>query len=145
MQQPSSVLADDVERFEHEMDRMLHTFFPHEHRRQPSAWRPPTDVYETDEAIIVKIEIAGMTPEDFEIAFSDRLLTVSGARLDREMKQTFHRLEIPYGEFMVNVLLAGNYAEDQVEARYENGFLYVTLPKKEEQTRVHVRVQAGSN
>ena len=145
MQPSSSTLDNDVERFEREMDRMLHAFFPHEHRRQPSAWRPPTDVYETDEAIIVKIEIAGMSPEDFEIAFSDRLLTVTGVRLDREVKQTFHRLEIPYGEFMVNVLLASNYAEDHIEARYENGFLYITLPKKEEQTRVHVRVQAGSN
>ena len=65
------VESDDVEQFERQMDRMLHAFFPHEHRSGPRLWRPPTDVYETDDAVTVKIEIAGMDPKDFNISFED--------------------------------------------------------------------------
>ncbi len=133
--------SDSMDEFERQMDRMIHTFFPHEHRARPRLWRPPTDVYETDVAIIVKIEVAGMNPEDFTISFADRTLTVHGFRKDIEAKLTYHCLEIPYGEFLVEVLLPGTYDESGIEARYEQGFLYVTLPKAKQEHRVPVRVQ----
>jgi len=133
---------DSVEQFERQMDRMLHSFFPHEHRARPRLWRPPTDVYETDDAVIVKIEIAGMNPEEFRIAFVERMLTVTGVRQDVDAKLSYHCLEIPYGEFRAEVFLGGTYIADDIEARYENGFLYITLPKSKQEHRVPVRVQA---
>ena len=42
---------------------------------QPS-WRPPTDVYETEEAIMVRMEIAGMNESDFVIELKGRLLLI---------------------------------------------------------------------
>ena len=136
------VESDDVEHFERQMDRMLHSFFPGEHRTRPRLWRPPTDVYETDDAVIVKIEIAGMNPDDFRIAFVERVLTVSGVRQDVDSKLSFHCLEIPYGEFRTEVFLGGTYLADNIAARYENGFLYITLPKSKQEPRIPVRVQA---
>jgi len=121
------------------MEKMLYAYFPSEPRTRPRTWRPPTDVYETDDAVIVKMEVAGMTPEDFTIAFDDHTLTVEGMRLDREAKLGYHLLEIPYGEFRVQVYLPGAFAEARIDARYDNGFLYVTLPKQREQHRVFVR------
>jgi HSP20 family molecular chaperone IbpA len=50
-------------------------------------------------------------------------------------------MEIPYGEFQVEVFLPGAYAQDNIEARYVNGFLYVVMPKMKQQHRVAVRVQ----
>ncbi len=135
-------MFDDMDQFERQMDRMLHSYYPHERRSRPRTWRPPTDVYETDNAVIVKIEIAGMNPEDFTISFVDRALTIQGHRRDVDEKQSYHCLEIPYGEFNIEVLLTGNYAEDQIDAKYENGFLYITLPKSKQEHRVPVRVQA---
>ncbi|MCI0476712.1 MAG: Hsp20/alpha crystallin family protein [Anaerolineales bacterium] len=137
--------SDDVEQFERQMDRMLHSFFPHEHRARPRFWRPPTDVYETDDAIIVKIEIAGMHPDDFRIAFVDRLLTVTGTRQDMDAKLSYHCLEIPYGEFRTEVFLGGTYIAENIEAKYDNGLLYITLPKAKQEHRVPVRVQAKAD
>lgn len=125
--------------FDQPMDKMLYAYFPSEHRARPRAWRPPTDVYETDNAVIVKMEVAGMAPDDFTISFSEHTLTIEGMRLDREAKLGYHLLEIPYGEFRVEVYLPGTFADQQIDARYDNGFLYVTLPKHREQRRVLIR------
>ncbi len=70
-----------------------------------------------------------MSPEDFEISFADRILQIRGNRTDKQRKRSYHCLEIQYGEFLSEVYLPGHYAQDQIEARYENGFLTITLPK----------------
>ena len=137
--------SDDVEQFERQMDRMLHTFFPHERHARPRLWRPPTDVYETDDAVIVKIEVAGMNPDDFRISFAERMLTVTGVRQDVDAKLSYHCLEIPYGEFRAEVFLSGMYVADDIEAKYENGFLYITLPKSKQEHRIPVHVQAKAD
>ncbi len=134
--------SDELEQFERQMDRMLHSFFPNEHRAKPRLWRPPTDVYETDDAIIVKIEIAGMRPEDFQITFADRVLIVTGTRQDNDAKLSYHCLEIPYGEFRTEIFLSGTYDADQIEARYDAGFLYIALPKSKREHHVPIRVQS---
>lgn len=120
---------DSMDDFERQMDRMIHAYFPHEHRTRPRLWRPPTDVYETEDGTVVKIEVAGMNPDDFTISFINRTLIIRGVRQDVEEKQSFHRLEIPYGEFQIEVLLADRYDSNKIQARYDRGFLYVTLPK----------------
>jgi len=137
--------SDDIEQFEQRVDRLLHTVFPHQHRARPRLWRPPTDVYETDEAVIIKVEIAGMNPEDIRIEFVDRVLTVTGVRQDVDAKLSYHCLEIPYGEFRAEVFLGGSYAADDISAKYENGFLYITLPKSRREHRIPVRVQTTAD
>lgn len=140
VQQYFQAFDDDLEQFDRQLDRMLHAIrFPHEHRFRTRTWRPPTDVYETDDAVIVKIEIAGMNPDDFEISFADRALTVKGNRKDVDEKLSYHCLEIPYGEFQVQVALPGTFLEDEIDAKYENGYLYVTLPRSRQEHRVPVR------
>jgi HSP20 family protein len=141
MGQELSEAFDDLDQFERQVDQMLHGVFPHQHRSRPRAWRPPTDVYETDDAVIVKIEIAGMNPEDIQISFVDRVLTVRGTRQDTDEKLSYHCLEIPYGEFDSEVVLPGSYDEDTIEARYENGFLRIVVPKMKKERRVPIRVQ----
>lgn len=141
MGQTPKEMFDELDQFERQMDRVLHAFFPHQHRSRPRTWRPPTDVYETDSAVIVKIEIAGMNPDDIAISFIDRELVVRGNRRDIDEKLSYHCLEIPYGEFHAEVSLPGAYEDDKIEAKYVNGFLYVTLPKSKQEHRVTVRVQ----
>jgi HSP20 family molecular chaperone IbpA len=97
--------------------------------RQLKIWRPPTDVYETDEYVIVKVEIAGMTEEDFAISLEGKRLIVSGVRRDPGAKLAYHQLEILYGLFETAVHLTRAIQEDKIEATYHNGFLSVRLPK----------------
>ncbi len=135
----------DVDEFERQVDRMLRGVIQHQHRSRPRTWRPPTDVYETDDAIIVKVEIAGMSPEDIQISFVDHVLTVRGVRPDMDAKNSYHCLEIPYGEFDSQVLLPGAINEDAIDARYENGFLRIVLPKAKEEYRVPIHIQTQSD
>jgi HSP20 family molecular chaperone IbpA len=96
---------------------------------QGRSWRPPTDVYETADAVIVKMEVAGMSDDEFDITFADSILLVEGARRDTAEKIGCHQLEIAYGEFSVEVQLPMPLLVDCIAATYENGFLLVSLPK----------------
>ncbi len=97
--------------------------------RARRVWKPPTDVYETDSHIIVKVEVAGMKPEDFQISLSSRTLTISGVREDTTEKLAYQQMEILYGRFETQVYIPGPIEEDKIEAVYEDGFLKVLIPK----------------
>jgi HSP20 family protein len=97
--------------------------------RHTHAWRPPTDVYETDENVVVRIEVAGMKEPDFSVSVTDRLLVITGARQDPSSKVAYHQMEIRYGEFRTEVFLHWAVEQDEITAVYSDGFLQVTLPK----------------
>ena len=108
--------------------------------RHQRSWRPPTDVYETDTCVVVRVEIAGMKEEDFHIVFSEGNLTLSGVRRDPASKLAYQQMEIRYGEFVTQVYLPWLVAEEKIEASYEDGFLSVVLPKAKQQ-RIDVTVE----
>jgi len=79
---------------------------------------------------VVKIEIAGLSPEDFTISLAHRVLTVRGVRRDPASKLAYQRLEINYGQFQTEVHLPWPINDSaEIEATYEQGFLTILLPK----------------
>ena len=92
-------------------------------------WRPPTDVFETDEAIIVRSEIAGMAEAEFSIVLDVRYLVVRGVRADIAERRSYHQMEIMFGDFMVEVELPSPVDSEKTQAIYQNGFLRIALPK----------------
>jgi HSP20 family protein len=97
--------------------------------RTPS-WRPPTDVYETDHAIIVRVEIPGMQEDDFAIEINGRTISIRGARQDElSERRAYHQMEIHFGEFNFEIELPFQIESSQVEALYQNGFLRIVLQK----------------
>jgi HSP20 family protein len=96
---------------------------------RPHTWRPPTDLYETDSTLVVRIEIAGMKETDFSISLVERSLTIKGTRSDISERRAYHQMEIPFGEFSTEVELPYHVIADEVEAVYREGFLNITLPK----------------
>jgi HSP20 family protein len=96
---------------------------------RPYVWRPATDVYETEDAIIIRIEIAGMREADFSIALFNRNLIVRGIRPDVNEKRAFYQMEIPFGEFSTEIELPFPVTSNGVEALYRDGFLRIILPK----------------
>jgi len=102
--------------------------------RQHQAWHPPTDVYETDDCVVVKVEIAGMEEKDFGISLDGKRLLISGIRRDPASKLGYQQMEILYGTFETQVHLARAIEEDKIEAMYQNGFLIVHLPKVKPRT-----------
>jgi HSP20 family protein len=95
---------------------------------RPHAWRPPTDVYETDQALIIRVEVAGMREADFTISLVERTLTIRGIRQDTSERRAYHQMEIAFGEFTTEVELPYSIVSDKVEATYRDGFLRVMLP-----------------
>jgi HSP20 family molecular chaperone IbpA len=95
----------------------------------PLAWRPPTDVYETDEMLYVRVEIAGMREDDFSIELNGRLLTIKGTRQDVSERRAYHQMEIRFGEFSIELELPSRVNPERVDALYTNGILLVSMPK----------------
>ena len=93
------------------------------------AWRPPTDVFETENNIVVRVEVAGMREEDFSIELTGRNLLVRGSRQDMPERRAFHQMEIHFGEFAIELELPNYIEADQVQAVYSDGFLRIQLPK----------------
>ncbi len=101
-------------------------------------WRPPTDVFETENGLIIRIEIAGMQEDDFTILLDGQKLSVRGMRYDFPERRAYHQMEIPFGEFASEVDLPFNIDSEHIEAVYQAGFLRITLPRREPQ---HVSIQ----
>jgi HSP20 family protein len=97
------------------------------------SWTPAVDVVETDDAIVLKAELAGMDPADINIEVQDNVLTVSGERrFQEEVKEDkYYRIERRYGSFSRSLALPPTADENKVEAKYDNGLLEITVPKAE--------------
>ena len=96
-------------------------------------WHPPTDVYETDTEIIVKVDIAGVQEDNIEVTIEDGLLRVHGYRTDCSAfsKLAVHRMEIMCGEFETDVHLPHAVDMDtEIDCTYRMGMLTVVLPKE---------------
>ena len=91
-------------------------------------WQPPTDVFETEDAVIVRVEISGMREEDFSISLTGSLLTIRGNRPDIIERRAYHQMEIFFGEFTTEAKLPRPVVADQVHAEYKAGFLRLVFP-----------------
>lgn len=98
-------------------------------RRGSHAWRPPTDVLETENAYIVIVEIAGMRGADFHVTYDGHILLVRGVRHDSNERMAYHQMEIDYGEFITEIHIHIPIDETKIDASYSDGFLRIHLPK----------------
>jgi HSP20 family protein len=85
---------------------------------QSSIWSPPTDVYETDDAYAVRVEIAGMREDDFEVVVENNTLLISGNRPDIPERRAYHQMEIRFGKFATAIGLPGPVDIDHAVAQY---------------------------
>lgn len=94
-----------------------------------NVWRPPTDVFETGDAVVVRVEIAGMQESGFSVSLDGRCLSIRGTRTDITERRAYHQMEIRFGEFSTDVELPCPIQVDKIEAIYNNGFLRMVLPR----------------
>ncbi len=109
-----------------------------------AAWRPLADIRESAEMLTVKIELAGMSEEEIEVILYEDALVVSGERHDdhtHNQNLYYHEAQIRYGPFCFEVLIHSPIDREAVKARYENGFLWVDLPKLPESKPDRVSIQ----
>src|SRR6516164_8608555 len=106
-------------------------------------WVPNTDVYATDNGLVVKVELAGMRSENLEITVEGNRLRISGNRPDgcRAAKAHFLVMEINYGPFESMLEVPPGYDLSQAKAAYLNGFLRIDVPvsqRSSKSTRVPI-------
>lgn len=92
-------------------------------------WTPPTDIYETEENFVVKVEIAGMHEDDFEVLVEDQVLMIRGSRSDTNERRAYHQMEIRFGKFEIVLSLPRGVDLDKAAAEYKDGFLTILFPK----------------
>ncbi len=96
---------------------------------KPHVWHPPTDVYETEEKVVIRVEIAGMRDGDVSVNFDHHILSITGSRSEVPEKRAFNQMEIFFGEFSSEIEIPVPIDVDNIQAEYEDGFLRVYLPK----------------
>jgi HSP20 family protein len=129
-------ILKDVRRIQEEMDLLFDHFYKIRHSPVLTAkrlWRPPTDVLETENQVVVLVEVAGMTQKDLNVTLSDNVLVIRGDRREKALAQkAFYRnMEINYGTFERNIYLPESVDPQNVRAEYRDGFLEIRLEKKE--------------
>ncbi len=94
-------------------------------------WRPPTDIYETPDEIIVVIELAGVAEDDLIVTLFSDLLVVEGTRTPPVTEMSAcHQLGIKYGQFRSEIdNIHPGIDHDNVQAVLKNGLLKITLRK----------------
>jgi HSP20 family protein len=95
---------------------------------------PAADVFETEGAFQVVLDLPGHDPKAIQIRVENQTLTVQSERKHGEPAKdaAVHRGERPYGTFFRSFALPSTLDAAKVEARYEQGVLTVVLPKREE-------------
>ena len=124
--------AKDFEMVEARMRRLMENMFGSWSGQATTGlpkFQPSADIYETPEALIIRMELAGLAKADISLTLHRLELIVSGRRRfpQADPVQRFHLLEIEYGSFERRFQLPRAVDESRVEAAYNNGILVIKL------------------
>jgi len=132
-----------------EMNRLFDDAFRGNTGQMPSGGMlmPHMDVSETEGGVKICAELPGVNEQDIYFRLEDDLLVVRAEKKfeRKDEKENYRFRERSYGTFQRALRLPGPVEPDQVQARFENGVLTVTVPKTEQQERSRrIQIQGGS-
>ena len=141
---PRWAITADFKDLQHQLNRFLEPFgrvAPDE--GTSGTWVPAVDVAETQEKILVRAEVPGMTQADIQIEFENGTLTLKGERkLDKTVEGlTYHRVERTYGAFNRSFTLPRTVDPEKISASYRDGVLEIEVPKKEEAKPKQIKIE----
>jgi len=117
-------------------------------RGKPADFAPTVDVFEDEDALVLKAELPGVRRDDIDIQIDANVLTVKGERrLEEEETQNrrYHRVERSYGSFVRQFQLPTNVDAQAIEAALEEGILTLRLPKKAELKTRKIEVRGNGH
>ena len=108
-------------------------------------WTPKVDIFEDEEGVALRFELAGVEPKDVDIRFENGVLTLRGDRkMEKEDKRdNYHRVELAYGTFTRSFSLPATIDAEKIRAESKNGVLTVHLPKKAEAKPKSIQVKVS--
>ena len=126
----------EMARLSEEMNRLVGDVFGQGQGRESlrGAWVPSVDILEKEDAIVIRTDLPGLTADDVDVSVDNGLLVIRGERKfeDAAEHETLHRVERLYGAFERTFQLPRSVDPSKVKARFANGVLELTLPKREE-------------
>jgi HSP20 family protein len=133
-----------------QVNRLFESSFPA--RSDNSAlttWAPAVDIYETENELVLKADLPGISEKDLDVRVENNMLTVCGERkFEQQVKEdNYLRVERSYGSFSRSFSLPNTVNTDAIKAEYKNGVLHVVMPKRAEAKpkQVKVNVTNGHN
>jgi HSP20 family molecular chaperone IbpA len=105
---------------------------------RPVVWEPPTDVYRLDDTLVIRIELAGVTPDDVELTVEGRYLRITGDRPRPECYGgpcEFRQAEISYGPFERIFEFPAPLDQAEMKAACRDGFLTIEVRAAHSQPR----------
>jgi HSP20 family protein len=114
-----------------EIDRLFDDIYGGNASR--ATWVPTVNVREAKEAVLLEMELPGITPEQVDISIDNDMLTVSGEkreeRREGEEEGRYFLVERNYGSFSRSFSLPPGVDAEQVDASFENGLLTIRIPR----------------
>ena len=108
-------------------------------------WSPVTDVRESEDGLLVTLELPGLTTEDVKITVENGVLSISGEKKQEakegEANGTYHLAERRYGRFERTLRLPRGVDTDKVRAKFNNGLLNIDIPKSETAKKKEVEIK----
>ena len=137
---------DDFDQMRNRIHRLMGEFFKEVKPLgyQPKrSFPPPMDIYETEDSLVIVLEIAGVRADDIQVLFDNGLISISGTRTEfsPSPKTQLHQMEIDYGYFERTLRVPFPLNADEIKATYREGFLMVTIPKRRGSVSRTVEVQ----
>lgn len=125
-------------------DRLNRIFggFPLDLESASGTWMPSVDLHEGKDAYTLKADLPGVAKEDLDLSVVDDVITLKGHRSQEQERDEdgYHRIERSYGSFQRAFRIPGGIDAKRVEAKFENGVLTATLPKREENLPKQIKV-----
>jgi len=127
----------DMLSFNNRADRIFNDFFYPSRGMQmskDSSWNPRVDIYEDEDAIVLKAELPGVEKDNIVVDVEGRVLTLKGERSsDNEVQEeSYYRRERTFGSFERRFNLPDNVDPEKITADYKDGILKLGIPKPEE-------------
>ncbi len=106
------------------------------------AWRPAVDIYETENGIVVDVELPGVGKEDVAVEVQDDVLMLKGERLaNAHVKENnYYRRERLYGPFKRSFTLHQNIQPALIKATFKDGILRIEIPRPAEERPKQITV-----
>jgi HSP20 family protein len=139
----------ELNSIQNEMNRLFNTFFdaptPGNGTLAQRRWIPAMDLLETDDDLVLRADLPGLSEDDVNIEVEDNVLTITGERKaeHEERKEGYYRVERASGSFTRSLTLPEGIDPEKVRANFDRGVLEVRIPKPEQRKPRKVTISAG--
>lgn len=129
-----------------EMNRLFDDFFGQAPDFFGGTAFPALTTSETDNQVIVRAELPGVTPDDLDVTIKDNVVTIKGEKKEekKDEKENYFRMERSFGSFIRQIALPAEVDPAGAESKLDQGVLELRLPKlgeKHEAKSVKIKVK----